>query len=147
MHVRACLCVSSISTYCDCSVERMAWDSYGFRCFVDENCYCLGDYVVFWATYRTEKWEHPFGLRHPLWNLVSGPEWVGQACGTGQWRDTWPGPTGCGPARRRWQRSQCRLPSQHWRKPCHHLSLITQSWGSAGRYLHCVCLLFMCVWV
>lgn len=80
---------------------------------MDENCYCLGDYVVFWATYRTEKWEHPFGLRHPLWNLVSGPEWVGRAYGTGQWRDTWPGPTGCGPARRRWQRSQCRLPSQH----------------------------------
>lgn len=72
----------------------------------------LGDRVVFWATYRTGKWEHPFGLRHPLWNLVSGPEWVGRACETGQWRDTWPGPTGCGPARRHWRRSQCRLPSR-----------------------------------
>lgn len=30
-HVCACLCVSSTSTFCDCSVERMAWDIYGVR--------------------------------------------------------------------------------------------------------------------
>ena len=88
-----------------------------------KTAFCLSDPVVFPATYRTEKWGHPFGLKHPLWSLVSGPEWVGQACGTGQWRDTWPGPTGCGPAHHRWQRSQCHLPSLHWRKPCHHPSL------------------------
>lgn len=37
-HVCACLCVSSTSTFCDCSVERMAWDIYGVRALlVDEN--------------------------------------------------------------------------------------------------------------
>lgn len=29
--VCACLCVSSTSTFCDCSVERMAWDIYGLE--------------------------------------------------------------------------------------------------------------------
>lgn len=37
-HVCACLCVSSTSTFCGRSVERMAWDIYGLElyCFVDE---------------------------------------------------------------------------------------------------------------
>lgn len=39
----ACLCVSSTSTFCDCSVERMAWHIYGLElyCFVDEICFLL----------------------------------------------------------------------------------------------------------
>lgn len=33
-----------------------------------KTAFCISDSVVFRATYRTEKWEHPFGLRHPLWS-------------------------------------------------------------------------------
>lgn len=128
-HVCACLCVSSTSTFCDCSVERMAWDIYGIRALLPcgwKLAVCKTDQDLFWATYRTEKWEHPFGPRRPLWSWVSGPELVGRACGTGRWRDTLPGPTGFCPARHRWQTSQCRLPSRHWRKPGHRPSLLRQ---------------------
>lgn len=85
-HVCACLCVSSTSTFCDCSVERMAWDINGLElyCFVDENCFllkwrcCVSGYLQNWEM-GASIWAEAPPLELSFWT------WVG---GTGLW--DWP---------------------------------------------------------
>lgn len=85
-HVCACLCVSSTSTFCDCSVEHMAWDINGLElyCFVDENCFllkwpcCVLGYLQNWEM-GASIWAEAPPFELSFWT------WVG---GTGLW--DWP---------------------------------------------------------
>lgn len=71
-HVCACLCVSSTSTFCDCSVERMAWDIYGLELSLLCGWKLLSAYVtVLCSRLLTELrngsihlgWGTPFGVK------------------------------------------------------------------------------------
>lgn len=86
-HVCACLCVSSTNTFCDCSVERMAWDIYGLELSLVlwmENCFllkwpcCVSGYLQNWEM-GASIWAEAPPLELSFWT------WVG---GTGLW--DWP---------------------------------------------------------
>lgn len=67
-------------------------------------------------THRIERWARPAVAPFRPWSSASAPVWEEPACATGRWPDTWPAPTGSGPAHRRWQRSRCRPLSRRWRR-------------------------------
>lgn len=86
-HVSACLCVSSTSTFCDCSVERMAWDIYGLELsqlsgwkllFLLKWPRCVLGYLQNWEM-GASIWAEAPPLELSFWT------WVG---GTGLW--DWP---------------------------------------------------------
>lgn len=70
MCVRACVLVlPAHSVIAVWSAWRGTFMALELHCLVDENLLSakLTKHLLR-ATYRTEKWEHPFGPRRPLWS-------------------------------------------------------------------------------